>query len=239
VGRRSRQSFLKRAKEKKRQEKAALKRERRLARRQGETLDVSPTEDGRGVRALILVGLQSDFFPGGTRCVPGGEDVLPVANRLMEEFSRAALPIVATRAWHPVDHCSFTDQGGPRAPYCVADTPGARFHPELRLPSDTIIVTMTAEADGDAFSGFQETDLTESLRSQGVAEIVICGLATDHCVKATALDGRREGFAVTVVREGIRGTEEHAGDSARALREMERAGVGIASAGTVIVSSMT
>lgn len=188
---------------------------------------------------MILVGLQNDFFPSGALGVPGGDEVLPVANRLIEEFSRESLPIVATRDWHPVDHCSFTDQGGPWAPHCVADTPGARFHPELLLPSDTIIITINAELDGDAFSGFHETNLARKLRALGVAEILICGLATDYWVKATALDGRREGFEVTVVQEGIRGIEEHAGDSAQALREMERAGVGIATAGTVIAASMT
>jgi nicotinamidase/pyrazinamidase len=98
---------------------------------------------------------------------------------------------------------------------------------------------MNTELEGDAFSGFHETSLARKLRALGVAKIVICGLATDYCVKATALDGRREGFEVTVVQEGIRGIEEHAGDSVQALREMERAGIGIATAGTVIAASMT
>jgi nicotinamidase/pyrazinamidase len=98
---------------------------------------------------------------------------------------------------------------------------------------------MGTEPDGDTISGFHETDLGRTLRALGVARIVICGLATDYCVKATAIDGRRAGFEVTVVQEGIRGVEERPGDSLVALREMERAGVGIATAGTLFSSEMT
>jgi nicotinamidase/pyrazinamidase len=187
---------------------------------------------------LVLLGLQNDLFPGGALGFPGGDDMLPLVNRLTEEFSRAALPIVATRDLHPVNHCSFTDQGGSWPPHCIANTPGAHFHPDLQLPSNATIITMGTELDGDASSAFYETDLAGQLRAMDVAKIVLCGLATDYSVKATALDGRREGFEVTVVQDAIRGIDEHPEDSVEALREMEYAGVGIATAGALISSSM-
>ncbi len=227
MGRKSRQSFLKRLKEKKRQDKAAYKRERRVARKQ----EIRAT-------ALVLVGLQNDFFPGGALEAPGGDDVLPVAHRLIEAFSRADLPIVATRDIHPLGHCSFTDQGGSLPPHCVIDTPGAEFHPELRLPSDATIITLGAEPDADALSGFHETHLANRLRALEITKIVIYGLATDHCVKATAVDGRREEFAVTVVQEGIPGEDEQPEGSAEALAEMQSAGVEIVSVDTLIGSPM-
>jgi nicotinamidase/pyrazinamidase len=246
MGKRSRQSFIKRAKEKKRQEKAAAKRKRRLERRRGEVPDALPTATGADVMvksgaldsALVLVGLQNDFLPGGVLGVAGGAEVLPVANLLIEEFSLAALPIVATRCWHSPSHSSFTEQGGPWPPHCVADTPGADFYPELRLPNHATVVTMGTEPHGDSLSVFRDSDLAEQLRALGVARIVICGLATEYGVKATAVDGRRQGFEVTVVQEGIRGVDEDPGDSVEALREMERAGVRIATAGTLVSSRL-
>jgi nicotinamidase/pyrazinamidase len=250
LGRRSRQSFVKRAKEKRRQEKAALKRERRLARKQTKLTGALPSADAsEGTApeepaaapsmALVLVGLQNDFLPGGVVGIPTGNEVLPVANRLIAEFSRAELPIVAIRDWHPSAHCSFTDQGGRWPVHCVAETPGARFHPELRIPSDAKIIPINTRTDEDVLSGFHETDLADRLRALDVGKIVICGLATDYFVKATALDGRTEGFEVAVVQDGIRGVEEYPGDSLVALREMELAGVGIATSGTLIASLLT
>ena len=84
----------------------------------------------------------------------------------------------------------FEAQGGPWPPHCIAETQGARFHDELRLPRGATVISKATEADRDAYSGFQETGLAESLRASGVREIVLCGLATDYCVKETALDGR-------------------------------------------------
>ena len=236
MARRSRQSFIKRAKEKRRQEKAALKRERRLARKQA---GLAEEHAAAPSTALVLVGLQNDFLPGGVLGIPTGDEVLPVVNRFIAEFSRAALPIVAIRDWHPSAHCSFTEQGGRWPVHCVAETPGARFHPELRIPSDATIIPINTGTDEDELSGFHETGLADRLRALDVGKIVICGLATDYFVKATALDGRTEGFEVAVVQDGIRGVEEHPGDSLVALREMELAGVGIATSGTLIASLLT
>lgn len=255
MGRRSRQSILKRVKEKKRQEKAALKSERRLARKQakdtvapegeleaGADVTAGATEttdrDAEGI-ALVLVDLQNDFFSGGALAVPGADDVLPVANRLIEQFREAGRLIFATRDWHPELHCSFEAQGGPWPPHCVADTPGAEFHPGLRLPAGATVINKGSELDRDAYSGFQGTDMADRLRASGVNELVLCGLATDYCVKETALDGRREGFAVVVVQEGVRGVDVQPGDSVEALFEMENAGVRITTAGALIASWAT
>lgn len=249
MGRRSRQSFVKRAKEKRRQEKAALKRERRLARKQAKLTGGLPTADASdgtvpeehaeaSSMALVLVGLQNDFLPGGTLGIPTGDEVLPVANRLIAEFSRAALPIVAIQDWHPSAHCSFTEQGGRWPAHCVADTHGARLHPELRISSDATVIPINTSVEQEEWSAFHATDLAARLTALDVGKIVICGLATDYFVKATAIDGRTEGFEVAVVQDGIRGDEERPEESMEALREMERAGVDITSAGSVIASSM-
>lgn len=188
--------------------------------------------------ALVIVGLQIDFLPGGVLGIPTGDEVLPVANRLIAEFSRAALPVVAVRDWHPSAHCSFREQGGHWPVHCVADTPGARFPAELRIPNDATIIPINTRVDEDELSGFHATDLAGKLKALDITKVVICGLATDYFVKATALDGRSKGFEVAVVQEGIRGVDERPEESLEALREMERAGVDITSAGRVIASSM-
>ncbi len=182
-------------------------------------------------QALIIVDLQNDFCPGGTLAVPEGDKIVPIVNKLIGTFSWAGWPIVATRDWHPADHCSFKEQGGIWPPHCIQGTPGATFHPNLRLPEKAIIVSKADTPERDAYSGFDGTDLETLLKEAGVDRIVVCGLATDYCVKATVIDGlsRRDpfgkaGLAVTVVTDGIRGVDVQPGDSRKALTEMEQAG---------------
>ncbi|MFQ6674900.1 MAG: bifunctional nicotinamidase/pyrazinamidase [Fidelibacterota bacterium] len=174
--------------------------------------------------ALVIVDLQNDFCPGGSLAVPDGDRVVPVANRLIRRFQDAGLPVFATRDWHPADHCSFKDQGGPWPPHCVQNTEGARFHPSLNLPESATIISKATTSEKDAYSGFDGTDLASRLRKTGTENIVVCGLATDYCVKATVLDGLAEGLNVTVVEDGIRGVNVHPGDSRKAIDEMKKAG---------------
>jgi nicotinamidase/pyrazinamidase len=173
---------------------------------------------------LILVDLQKDFCPGGSLAVSNGDKVMPVLQQYAEYFHERSAPIVATRDWHPPDHCSFLAQGGSWPPHCVQHSPGAQFHPAVRFPAGTMIISKGTDPAAEAYSGFQGTDLAARLRAAGVDALYIGGLATDYCVKETVLDGMREGFGVTVLLDGCRAVERKAGDGARAIEEMRRAG---------------
>jgi nicotinamidase/pyrazinamidase len=171
--------------------------------------------------ALLVVDVQRDFCPGGALPVPEGDRIVPVINRLLE------LPwaAVGTRDWHPPDHCSFRAQGGIWPPHCVGGTPGAEFHPDLRHDRLRHVVSKGTDAGKEAYSGFEGTELASLLRRAGIRRVFVCGLATDYCVKATALDARREGFDVVLVTDAARGVEVNPGDCARALADMGAAGV--------------
>ncbi|MBI4536732.1 MAG: nicotinamidase [candidate division NC10 bacterium] len=172
--------------------------------------------------ALIVVDVQRDFCPGGALPVPNGDAVVPGANRAL-----AVVPwlTVATRDWHPPAHCSFIPQGGIWPVHCVAGTPGAAFHPDLDVGRIRWIVDKATTREMEAYSGFQGTELAARLTAAGIRRLFVCGLATDYCVKATALDGRRAGFEVVLLTDAIRAVEVKPGDSEGALAEMRAAGV--------------
>ena len=172
--------------------------------------------------ASILVDVQNDFCPGGALPVPEGHEVVPALNGLIK---RVRALTVATRDWHPPNHCSFTPQGGPWPVHCVAGTPGAEFHPALATDRVAHVISKATRPEEEAYSGFQGTGLADLLRKRGIRRVFVGGLATDYCVKATALDAAKSGFEVTVLEDAIRGVEVHAGDCARALEEMKRAGI--------------
>lgn len=172
--------------------------------------------------ALLIVDVQRDFLPGGALAVPEGDDVIAPLNDCIALFSEKGLPIVATRDWHPPDHCSFVDQGGPWPPHCVQQTEGAAFAPALQLPEHALIISKASRSDVEAYSGFEGTELAEMLRHQGVQRIFVGGLATDYCVRATVLDALREGFAVVVLTDAIRAVDAQKED--RALNDMSEAG---------------
>ena len=171
--------------------------------------------------SVIVVDVQNDFCPGGALPVPDGDKVIPPLNALL---GRADCFIVATRDWHPANHCSFTAQGGTWPIHCVAQTWGADFHPALDRAPLQLIVSKATTPDHEAYSGFQRTSLAEILRERGVQRVLIGGLATDYCVKATALDARREGLEVIVLEDAIRGVEVNPGDCEQAIEEMKQVG---------------
>jgi nicotinamidase/pyrazinamidase len=185
---------------------------------------MSITIDSRA-DALIVVDVQRDFCPGGALAVPDGDQVIPAINRLLGQGDWLT---VATRDWHPQDHCSFKAGGGIWPVHCVAGTPGAAFHPGLDATRIRQIISKATAKDCEAYSGFQGTELAVLLRGQGIRRVFVCGLATDYCVKATALDARRAGFEVIVLEDAIRGVEVHAGDCAKAIDEMSAAGIRLA-----------
>lgn len=174
--------------------------------------------------ALVVVDVQNDFLPGGALAVPEADRVIPVLNAWLARFRAQRLPIFATRDWHPPDHCSFSAQGGPWPPHCVAGTLGAAFAPRLQLPPEAVTISKATAPAPDAYSGFQGTDLTGRLRAMGVGRLFIGGLATDYCVRHTVLDARDAGFAVVVLTDAVRPVEVEPGDGERAMQEMVRAG---------------
>lgn len=184
--------------------------------------------------ALVVVDVQRDFCPGGSLAVRDGDSVVEPLNRVVSAFLQAGLPVFYTRDWHPKDHCSFRERGGPWPKHCVAGTPGAEFHPGLAVPSGSAIVSKATRPDAEAYSGFQGTELESALRRAGVQDLFVGGLATDYCVKQTCLDGLEKGFAVSVMTDCVKGVDVRPGDSEAALAEVSsRGGVMIASADAI------
>ncbi len=174
--------------------------------------------------ALLIVDVQNDFLPGGKLAVPEGDAVIAPLNAWIERVERRGLPIIATRDWHPADHCSFQARGGPWPVHCVAGTPGAEFAPTLRLPKNAWIISKATSPDQEAYSGFQGTDLATRLREAGVRRLFIGGLATDYCVLNTVKDALQEGFTVFLLQDAIRAVNVKPGDGERAIAEMLAAG---------------
>jgi len=179
--------------------------------------------------ALLVIDLQSDFCPGGSLPVPEGDQVVPIFNEYMDSFRKNNLPIVVTRDWHPEKTTHFKAYGGIWPAHCIQGTKGAEFHPGLKISQGAEIFTKGDRPDEDAYSGFQGRNaqglgLADYLRQQGVTRLFVGGLATDYCVKATVLDGLKEGFKVVLLEEAIRGVDLKPGDSKDALQEMFQAG---------------
>lgn len=183
--------------------------------------------------ALILVDVQNDFCPGGSLAVERGDEVVAPLNRLAAEFATRNLPVIATRDWHPRNHVSFEENGGPWPRHCIQDTPGAAFHPKLVLPPRADVVTKGDDPKRDAYSGFQAESETgrmmaDLLRVRGAERLFVGGLATDYCVKATVLDARKNGFPTVVLGDAIRAVNVKPGDGDRAIAEMKKAGAAFA-----------
>jgi nicotinamidase/pyrazinamidase len=184
--------------------------------------------------ALIVVDLQNDFAdPRGSLYVAGGEELLPVAHREIARAREGGALVVYTQDWHPPTTPHFAKDGGTWPVHCVQGSWGAELHPDL--PRVDGLHVRTGAEGGEGYSAFGErdpvsgieraNDLARTLRSRGIERVVALGLATDYCVKETALDAVREGFRTTVLAQGIRAVERETGDGARALDAMRAAGV--------------
>ncbi len=174
---------------------------------------------------LLLVDVQIDFCPGGALPIDEGDRVVPVLNRWVEAARQKGLPIYASRDWHPARHISFEGQGGPWPPHCLEDSPGARFHPELKLPEGVVKVTKGVRLDHDQNSAFDETGLETQLKRDGVRRLWVGGLALDVCVLASVLDARKAGLEVVLIEAGTRPVDADGGK--KALDEMRAAGAKI------------
>ncbi|HVX11087.1 MAG TPA: bifunctional nicotinamidase/pyrazinamidase [Pirellulales bacterium] len=199
----------------------------------------------RSATALILVDLQNDFLPGGALPVKDGDAVVPVANRLQSCFPL----VVATRDWHPANHVSFAENhpgkhvgdtievgGRPQRlwpVHCVVNSFGAAFPTGLDTARVAEVVHKGIDPHVDSYSGFFDNDhvnsthLADYLKQHHVSTIYLAGLATDYCVKATALDGLSLGFKVALIADACRGIDLSHGDVARSIEEMRAAGAKI------------
>ncbi|MEM7105874.1 MAG: bifunctional nicotinamidase/pyrazinamidase [Bacteroidota bacterium] len=197
------------------------------------------------MKALIIVDVQLDFCPGGALAVKEGDQVVPVANSIMDHFDL----IIATKDWHPANHKSFAAMHLWRKPgqvielnglqqvlwpiHCVQDSFGSEFHKDLQIEKIDKIFYKGTDPEIDSYSGFfdngkrKSTGLSDFLQKKGVNEVFILGLATDYCVKFTALDAKEEGFDTFVFIEGCRAVNLNEGDAQKAVKEMEATGVKI------------
>jgi nicotinamidase/pyrazinamidase len=176
--------------------------------------------------ALLIIDYQNDFAaPDGALYVQDGEKI---ADRLNELARSGGFDlVVATRDWHPADHSSFEQQGGIWPVHCVQGTPGAELHPSLDRAEVDIVFDKGTNQATDGYSAFETPELGELLRDRGIDKVTVVGLATDVCVKNTALDALGEGFSVRVDSRAARGVDREPGDSDRALDEMREAGAQI------------
>jgi nicotinamidase/pyrazinamidase len=186
--------------------------------------------------ALIVVDVQNDFAdPAGALYVVGGELVVPIVNREIEEARAAEAFVAYSQDWHPEHTAHFAQDGGIWPVHCVRETWGAAFHPDLCVLDAPVFRKGVAGEDG--YSAFSVRDpqtseraataLEALLRERGIAQVTVVGLATDYCVLETALDAARLGFATTVLADGVRAVDLEAGDGDRALEAMRAAGVRI------------
>lgn len=179
--------------------------------------------------ALIIVDVQNDFCPGGSLPVAEGDQVVPVLNEYARRFAEAGLPVVLTRDWHPHHTRHFTTGGGVWPPHCIQRTHGAAFHPDLNIPAGSILVSKGMDPDSDCYSGFDAITedgciLEDVLKQLGVRRVFVGGLATDYCVRHTALDARGRNLDVVLLVDAMRGVDIQPGDSTRALDELTAAG---------------
>jgi nicotinamidase/pyrazinamidase len=203
------------------------------------------------MRALVLVDLQYDFCPGGALAVARGDETIPVAQRLLPKFDI----VIATQDWHPLQHGSFAVNHEGKQPYelhelaglpqvmwpahCVQGTRGAELHADLDRSYITAVFQKGTDPTIDSYSGFfdngrrKATGLAEWLKARGITELYVLGLATDYCVKFTALDAISHGFKVSLVVDGCRGVDLNPGDSDKAIAEMRAAGASIVDSASV------
>ena len=182
---------------------------------------------------LLVVDPQNDFCPGGSLAVAEGDAVMPVLSAWAAAAQRAGVPVFASRDWHPPKTTHFREFGGVWPPHCVMGTPGAEFHSDLQLPASFRLVSKGMGETEDAYSAFQARDdsgrpLRSLLEESGVRHLYIGGLATDYCVKSSALDAVTQGFRVTLIPDGIRAVNLEAADGERAVADMQAAGVDLA-----------
>jgi nicotinamidase/pyrazinamidase len=188
--------------------------------------------------ALVLVDIQNDLCPGGALAVAQGDLIVEVVNRLMRVFPL----VISTQDWHPANHISFKEQGGPWPPHCVQGTRGAELHLALETETVAHYFRKASSPDKDAYSEFEGVDengrtLDETLKSRNVKRIYVAGLATDYCVLATVLDGLMNGYEVFAITDAMRAVNVNPDDGRKALEEMARKGARLVSSNEILKGS--
>ena len=178
--------------------------------------------------ALIVVDVQNCFCPGGAIPVSKGDEIVPVINKYIKKFKKIGAKIFATRDWHPRNHESFKTFGGKWPLHCVKGSKGAEFHPDLKLPIDTIILSKGEKPSVEGYSAFDHTDFQEKLENYGVERLFVCGLATDYCVKQTVLDALELGYESVLLIDAAKGVNANSNDVKKAIAEMIKKGARIA-----------
>lgn len=171
---------------------------------------------------LLVVDVQRDFCPGGALPIEEGDEVVPIMNLWMRAALDDGIPVYVSRDWHPRHHVSFEPSGGQWPPHCVQDTDGARFHPELEVPHEAVLISKGNRFDQDQNSVFDQTGLADWLRRNDVGRIFLGGLAQDVCVFLSVLDGLEAGFEVCLIKNGTRPVSPEDGE--KALKEMHEKG---------------
>jgi nicotinamidase/pyrazinamidase len=180
---------------------------------------MKPIKINKKTDCLLVTDIQNDFCPGGALGVRGGARIVHPINRFLKKFRW----IVASQDWHPPNHCSFWEQGGPWPPHCVRNTRGAAFHAALKFPKDIRIVQKAIHRSRDAYSAFRETGLKSFLKRKKIRRLFIVGLTTEYCVKWSALDGLHAGLEVWILNDLVRSVRPSAGRTA--LIALRKAGV--------------
>ncbi len=180
-------------------------------------------------KALLIVDVQNDFCPGGALAIPEGDKIVPSLNRYIKIFLKKKWPIFATRDWHPVKTKHFKSYGGVWPVHCLANTQGAKFHPNLRVPKEATLLYKGMDPEKDSYSAFQAEDLSgmgfaKWLDRLGIKEIYVGGLATDYCVRFTTLDALKQGIKVRLLLDAVKGVDLKPNDSQKAIQEMVRKG---------------
>jgi len=180
-------------------------------------------------KALLIADVQNDFCPGGALAVKEGDRIIPVVNKYIQTFSKKKLPVFITRDWHPKETRHFKQFGGVWPKHCVQGTKGAEFHPDLKLPKEAIILSKGMDPQKDSYSAFQAVDsngtwLLNLLKIFGVKELYIGGLATDYCVRWSALDALKFGFKANILTDAVKGVNLNKDDSEDAIKEIVKAG---------------
>ena len=174
--------------------------------------------------ALHVTDIQNDFCPGGALGVPGADAIIPIVNDYIRFFHRQGFPVIASRDWHPPNHCSFKEQNGIWPVHCVQGSWGGQFHPKLVMALGVIILSRATDPKREAYSAFEGTPLDERLRNLGTETLFVTGLATDYCVRNTVLDACKLGYRVVLVEDAIRGLDATPGDCERAMHDMRAVG---------------
>ncbi len=176
-------------------------------------------------KALVVVDVQNDFCPGGALAVPDGDAVIPVLNKYIAEFRRQGLAVFFSRDWHPEVTRHFKSRGGAWPAHCIQDTHGAAFHSGLQLPKGARVLSKGTDPDKEGYSVFSAHDdqgvaFETLLATMGIRQLFIGGLATDYCVKETALEALDKGFQVVLLVDAMRGVNLQPGDADRAVQEI-------------------